>query len=67
MRKAIDIVKPKAETYLDEYNRFMNWQIVQLRKMLAKDKPIPVSVDNEQDYEFVFIDHGNGVKKMAVF
>lgn len=28
---------------------------------------IEVTVQNEQDYEFVFIDRGNGVKGMSVF
>lgn len=28
---------------------------------------IRVRVENENDWEFVFIDKGNGVKQMAVF
>lgn len=28
---------------------------------------IEVTIQNENDYEFVFIDRGNGVKGMSVF
>lgn len=62
-------IKPEPRTRLAEWHRWCNWTVVRLHQcMFMVDKRIKVVVaDNDEDWEFVFIDKGNGVKGMAVF
>lgn len=64
--KVIDTIKPQPEART--YEDWLFWlNRMQTKLLLIGKKPIHPTLENEQDWEFVFIDRGNGVKGMAVF
>lgn len=47
------------------YQRSNDWRYIPAR--VVRVTHIPITVQNENDWEFEVIDAGNGVKRLAVF
>lgn len=58
-------VKPEPTTAYESWQVWRNWTQAKFLQLIAKK--IDIKIENDNDYEFVFIDKGSGVKGMSVF
>lgn len=55
-------------SYLQKYSNWFNWTATRLCLLLNNRKQIEVKqLPNDEDWEFVFVDAGDGKKVMSVF
>jgi len=60
-------VKTPPQNDLEEWNRWLNRMTAKLISYSTFSKKINVVIDNDNDWAFVWIDKGDGVKGMSVF